>query len=104
LIPWDRTKGLVLILICQRALAAKAGENVLIALLHGLVSILVITFSSRRRRDGEKAILMVEDNRMGLPEDLDFIVMDLWLLARQLRANLEIRREVGTEFLLTLDA
>jgi two-component sensor histidine kinase len=64
---------------------------------------LVITFSSRRRRDGEKVMLMVEDNRGGLSEDLDFIGMDLWLLVRQLRVDLEIRREVGTEFLLTLD-
>jgi two-component sensor histidine kinase len=104
LIPWDRTKGLVLILICQRALAAKAGENILIALLHGLVDILVITFSSIRRRDGENVILMMEDNRMGLSEDLDFIGMDLWILARLLRANLEIWHEVGMEFLLTLDA
>jgi hypothetical protein len=54
--------------------------------------------------DGEKVILLVEDNRMSLSEDLDFIGMDLWLLARQPRANLEERREGGTEFLLTLDA
>ncbi len=77
---------------------AKAGENVLIALLHGLMSILVITFSSRRRMDGEKVILLVEDNRMGLSEDSDLIGMDLWLLEMQPRANLEGRREGGRDF------
>ncbi len=48
--------------------------------------------------DGEKVILLVEDNRMGLSEDSDLIGMDLWLLEMQPRANLEGRREGGRDF------